>query len=49
MYTMSFVWDEKKNVKLREERGVDFEIIVDLIEMGHFKVFKNSSSAHEAR
>ena len=49
MYTMSFVWDEKKNVKLREERGVDFEIIVDLIEMGHFKVFKNSSSAHEGQ
>jgi hypothetical protein len=25
---MSFVWDEKKNLKLREERGIDFETYV---------------------
>lgn len=49
MYTMSFVWDEKKNLKLREERGIDFETIVELIELGDFKVFENSSSAHEGQ
>ncbi len=49
MYTMSFVWDEKKNIKLREERGIDFETIVELIELGDFKVFENSSSAHDGQ
>lgn len=46
---MSFVWDEKKNIKLKEERGIDFETIVDLIELGDFKIFENQSSAHEGQ
>lgn len=46
---MSFVWDEKKNIKLREERGIDFETIVDLIDQGSFKIFENLSSAHEGQ
>ncbi len=49
MYTMSFFWDENKNIKLRKERGIDFETIVELIELGDFKVFENSSSAHEGQ
>ncbi len=49
MYTMSFVWDEKKNIKLRKERGIDFETIVELIEQGDFKVFENQSAAHEGQ
>jgi uncharacterized DUF497 family protein len=49
MYTMSFVWDEKKTIKLRKERGIDFETNVGLIELGDFKVFENSSSAHDGQ
>jgi uncharacterized DUF497 family protein len=49
MYTMSFVWDEKKNIKLKKERGIDFETIVDLIEQGHFRVFENQSSVHDGQ
>ena len=49
MYTMSFVWDEKKNIKLRKERNIDFEAIVDLIELGDFKVFENISSNHDGQ
>ena len=49
MYTKSFIWDEIKNVKLKEERGVGFETIVDLIELGDFKIFNNSSSIHEGQ
>ncbi len=49
MYTMSFVWDEKKNIKLRKDRGIDFEAIVDLIAEGNFKVLENSSSNHEGQ
>lgn len=46
---MSFVWDEKKNTKLRKDRGIDFEAIVDLIEQGDFKVFVNPSSNHDGQ
>lgn len=46
---MSFVWDEKKNIKLRKERNIDFEAIVDLIELGDFKVFENISSNHDGQ
>lgn len=46
---MSFVWDEKKNTKLRKNRGIDFETIVDLIELGDFKVFENPSSNHDGQ
>lgn len=49
MYTGCFVWDETKNVKLREHRKIDFETIVELIELGDFKVFNNSSSIHEGQ
>ena len=49
MYTSGFVWDEAKNLKLRKERGIDFETILDLIELGEFKVFENSSSIHEGQ
>jgi hypothetical protein len=49
MYTSRFVWDEKKNFKLREERGIDFETIVEFLEIGVFKVFENSSSVHEGQ
>jgi uncharacterized DUF497 family protein len=49
MYTLGFVWDEKKNIKLKLERGVDFETIVALIELGDFKIFDNQSSAHEGQ
>lgn len=49
MYTRVFLWDEKKNFKLREERGVDFETIVELLEIGDFKVFENSSTVHEGQ
>ncbi len=49
MYTGIFVWDEEKNLKLREQRRIDFETIVELIELGQFKVFENSSSAHDGQ
>ncbi len=49
MYTRNFVWDEIKNVKLKEERGIGFEMIVDLIELEDFKIFNNSSSIHEGQ
>ena len=49
MYTKSFVWDEKKNLNLKKERAVSFEKIVSLIALGDFKVFENSSSAHEGQ
>ena len=49
MYTLRFIWDEIKNVKLKEERGIGFETIVDLIELGDFKIFNNSSSIHEGQ
>lgn len=29
-----FVWDEKKNRKLKEERGVSFEMVLQAIEDG---------------
>ncbi len=32
---MSFFWDEEKNKKLKEERGISFERIVISIEEGH--------------
>ncbi len=31
---MYFEWDEKKNQKLKEERGIDFEDVVIAIEEG---------------
>jgi uncharacterized DUF497 family protein len=49
MYTSGFVWNEEKNLKLRKERGIDFETIVDLIELGDFMVFENPSSIHEGQ
>ncbi len=49
MYTESFIWDEIKNEKLKKERGIDFETIVSLIEVGEFKIFDNSSSIHEGQ
>ena len=49
MYTSGFVWDELKNLKLRKERGIDFETILDLIELGDFKVFENTSSIHDGQ
>jgi uncharacterized DUF497 family protein len=49
MYTSHFVWDETKNIKLKKERGINFEAIVDLIELGNFKVLENQSSVHDGQ
>ncbi len=41
-----FRWNPGKNTKLKTERGVSFEGVVDRIEKGAFKLVKNRSKNH---
>ena len=49
MCTSIFTWNVKKNIKLRKDRGIDFETIIERIEKGDFKIFQNQSSAHNSQ
>ena len=41
-----YVWDEDKNDWLLTERGVSFEMVLDEIETGRFRIEENVSANH---
>ena len=41
-----FKWNPGKNTKLKLERGVSFEMVIDKIEHGSYKVLRNTSKNH---
>lgn len=46
MYTGEFVWDADKNDRLKKERKISFESVVELLRESNFIVLKNSSINH---
>jgi hypothetical protein len=46
MGMQSFRWNLGKNLKLKTERGVGFEMVVEAITRGAFKIAKVKSKSH---
>ncbi len=46
MYTSRYLWDDLKNAKLKKERGIGFEEIVELLRTGVWYIEESQSSQH---
>ena len=42
-----FKWNPEKNIKLQEQRGISFEMIVAILETGKFEVLKHPTRSNQ--